>query len=427
MRRLPGWLAPVLVPAILVAALGCREDAESPTAPEPAPALATTATTALSFRQVSGGGAHTCGLTADNQAYCWGWNGYGQLGDGTNTGPETCTVANSAAPCSTRPVAVLGGLRFRQLGAGTYHTCGVTMDYRAYCWGGNSTGQLGDGTTTNRLTPVPVAGGRQFRRVDAGDSHTCGVSYPDNRAYCWGWNRAGQLGVGTNTGPETCTITVIGGTITTPCSTKPVAVRGGLLFRHVAAGVYHTCGVTTTNQAYCWGANGSGQLGDSTEVVQRLRPSQVAGGRQFRQVDVGFEHTCGVTTSDRAFCWGNGASGQLGNGKTYKSFWPRLVFGGVYFDRISAGQNHTCGEATDNRAYCWGVDGLGDGTTTKQLRPVPVAGGLTFSQVSAGSFHTCAKTPASLAYCWGLNSSGELGDGTTTDRLTPVRVAGPAP
>jgi Regulator of chromosome condensation (RCC1) repeat len=408
-------LAPVFAPAVLIAALGCREDAESPIAPGSGPALDVTPAHVLSFRQVSAGNAHTCGVTTDNLAYCWGLNRWGQLGDGTTTDHLT-------------PVPVSGTLRFRHVSAGLSETCGVTTDYRAYCWGSNLFGELGDGSTTNRLVPTPVAGGRQFRRVDVGGGHTCGVSYSDNRAFCWGGNMEGQLGVGTNTGPEICLVREDGVSLT--CSTRPVAVRGGLLFRQVAAGGYHTCGTTTDDRAYCWGANFDGQIGDSTEVARRLRPSLVAGGRRFLQVDAGFLHSCGVTTTDRAFCWGNGRGGQLGNGKTYLSFWPRRVAGGLYFERVSAGQAHSCGVTSDNRAYCWGGNergSLGDGSTATHLTPVPVAGGLTFSQVSAGSFHTCGTTPASVAYCWGSNLWGQVGDGTTTySRLTPTPVAGPS-
>lgn len=371
------------------------------------------AAAALAFSQVSASGGsfqpHTCGVTTDNRAYCWGSNHIGQLGVGTNTGPENCPLPSvSRDACSTRPVAVLGGLRFRQVSAGGTHTCGVTIDYRAYCWGANHASQLGDGTTTGRLAPVAVAGGLKFRRVDGGFLHTCGVSYPDDRAYCWGWNVSAQLGDGTKTQ-----------------RLSPVAVAGGRLFSHVSAGQFHTCGVTTSGVVFCWGRNQEGQLGDSG-TVNRRRPSQVAGTRRFRQVDAGERHTCAVANSSRAFCWGDGQSGQIGNGKRYMSSWPRAVSGGLSFDRVTAGGSHTCGETNTNRAYCWGFGtALGDGTSGVALTPVAVAGGLTFSQVSAGGDYTCGKTTAAVAYCWGDNDSGNLGDGTTGERLTPRPVAGP--
>jgi alpha-tubulin suppressor-like RCC1 family protein len=405
--RAAGALAPIAF------ALGCRDDAASPTAPTPpSPAANASAAVVLAFGQVSGGEYHTCGVTTDNQAYCWGYNQWGQLGDGTDTGPELCTGAVGPFPCSTRPVLVAGGHRFRQVSAAGFHTCGVTTDYRVYCWGPNSAGQLGDGTTTQRLTPVAVAGGRQFRQVDVGYSHTCGVT-TDNRAFCWGSNVYGQLGDGTTSQRLT-----------------PVAVAGGLTFRQVSAGTGHynfTCGVTTANRAYCWGRNNYGQLGDSTTAARRVRPSPVVGGRQYRQVDAGYYHACGVTTDNRAFCWGNGNDGQLGNNKTYLSFWPRAVRGGLSFTRVTAGNAHTCGETIDNRAFCWGSNvygQLGDGTNTQRLVPVAVAGGLYFKQVSAGGRHTCGKTSFAVAYCWGSGFFGQLGNGTTSDRSRPTAVAG---
>ena len=397
-------LALLLAPALLVTALGCREDAQAPTAPEVIPPVNASATGALAFRQLSAGGLQTCGLTEENRAYCWGYNGSGAIGDGTTTTRLT-------------PVAVAGTLRFRQVDAGVFHTCAVTTDYRAYCWGANRFGALGDGTTDTRLQPVAVEGGHQFRQIDAGQYHTCGRT-TENRVYCWGNNGSGQLGTGTNSGPETCDFS--------PCSTRPVAVVGTLAFRQISAGGNHTCGVAGASRAYCWGDNAFGQIGDSSTVVRRLKPSRVAGGLEFRQVDAGMYHSCGVTTGDRAFCWGNGRSGQIGDGKPYLRFWPRRVAGGLSFTRVSTEGFHTCGETTENRAWCWGENSsgqLGDGTTTRRLKPVAVAGGLFFSQVSAGS-HTCGRTPAAVAYCWGYNGEGELGDGTTTQRLRPVPVAG---
>lgn len=382
--------------ALLVAMMGCQEDVTSPTPPEPELALATAAVP-LAFYQVSAGAGYTCGVTTDNRAYCWGT---GLLGDGSTWNP------------GTRPVAVAGGLRFHAVSVGNTHACGITTDNRAYCWGENSGGQLGNGTTTNRLRPVLVAGGRRFSQVDAGSSHSCGLSYPDKRAYCWGTNTDGALGNGTVTRRLT-----------------PVAVVGARQFRQVSAGWNHTCAVTPTDVAYCWGTNRSGEAGDGSTFNQRLRPVLVAGGLKFRQVDAAYRFTCGVTTSYRAFCWGDGRSGQMGNGKNDVYRKPTAVAGGLRFDRVSAGSAHACGETTNNRAYCWGSNtrgGVGDGSRLNQrLTPVAVVGGLFFSQVSAGSFYTCGRTAEGKAYCWGDNLSGELGDGTTTERSTPTAVAGP--
>ncbi|MBA2459963.1 MAG: chromosome condensation regulator RCC1 [Gemmatimonadales bacterium] len=365
--------------------------------------MATASTQALSFRQVSAGtGGHTCGVTTGNIAYCWGANFSGELGDGSTTR-------------RLRPVPVAGSLRFSQVSAGVYHSCGVTTDRRVYCWGDNVFGQLGDGTTMQRLTPVPVAGGRRFRTVDAGRGATCGVSYPDNRPFCWGANGKGQLGDGTTTARLT-----------------PRLVVGGHLFRQVHIGRIHTCGVTLNDQVLCWGSNEEdGRLGDgSPRGTVRPSPAPVAGDRRYRQVDVGENHVCAVTTGDRAFCWGNGQGGQIGDGNALNRFTPRAVVGGLNFTRVSVGTGASCGETAGNRAYCWGLNNYGqagDGSSeSTPRRPVAVAGGLTFSQVSASGTHTCGVTPAGSGYCWGANFNGEIGDGTTNERRTPVPVAGPS-
>jgi alpha-tubulin suppressor-like RCC1 family protein len=391
---------------VMLSAISCRDESSAgPTDPptvaegEPA-ALASAAAPALSFYQVSAGFEHTCGVTMDNRVYCWGDNANGKLGDGTETSRH-------------KPVRVATELLFRQVSAGTQTTCGVTTAYRVYCWGHNGQGTLGNGTTIHHsTTPVAAAGGRQFRQVETKNFHTCAVGVADSRAYCWGWNAEGQLGDGTTTD-----------------RTVPVAVTGTLQFREVRTGSEHTCGVTTDDRAFCWGLNRQGQLGDRTEVRRRTKPALVADGHRFRQLAAGDYHNCAVRTDNRAFCWGNGTAGQIGNGKTYLSFWPRPVSGGLFFDRVTGGMAHSCGETTTNRAYCWGYNGqgmLGDGTTQRRLTPVAVAGGHFFSQLSAGSFHTCGKTDAGQGYCWGENFNGQLGDGTTEKRFTPVAVVGPS-
>jgi alpha-tubulin suppressor-like RCC1 family protein len=413
-RRLTHWLAPVLAPAVVVAALGCREEAGSPTAPEPGPALDIGAAQVLSFRQVSAGSSHTCGVTPDNLAYCWGLNQSGQLGNGTDTGPETCSPSDF--PCSTRPVAVAGGLRFRLVTAGGEHTCGVTTNDQAYCWG--AAGSIGDGTTNPSLTPVAVAGGLQFSQVAAGFSHTCGAT-PDSRAYCWGSNYFGQLGDGT-----------------TDDHLTPFAVAGGLQFSRVDAGERHNCARIPNDNVYCWGSNDGGQLGNGTRGPERCnlqrcstRPVRVLGLRfRLRQVSGGGFHSCGLR-ANLAYCWGSNGAGQLGDGTTTRRLEPVAVADGRRFREVSAGGGHTCAVNPLDVAFCWGDNGggqLGDNTNTQRLTPVRVVRGLRFRQVSTGGQHTCGVTTGNLAYCWGVNNVGQVGDGThIIQRRRPTPVAGP--
>ena len=395
--------------AIAAAAFGCSSDVPSPTEPDPAAELATAAQV-LSFRQVSaanhhscgvttddraycwgdggGGGllgngtmnssrvpvavsgglrflqvsagmAHTCGLTGDNRAYCWGHNGNGQLGDGTGTG-DPGTISGSVR---LAPVAVAGGLRFRQLRAGGNHTCGVTTTNVAYCWGWNVAGELGDGTTVKRLAPTRVAGGLSFRQVSV-SGHTCGVT-TGNRAYCWGQNTDGQLGIGIF-GRQNGRLT-------------PVPVSTSVSFRQVHAGLAHSCGITMGDRVYCWGSNAFGELGDGT-TSRRTRPVAVVGGLQFRWVSPAGQFTCGTTLGNLAYCWGRNDWAALGDGTTTGRIRPTRVVGGLRFSMVSATSwTHTCGVTTGSRAYCWGDNTwgqLGDGTSTRRLRPTPVAGAM---------------------------------------------------
>jgi alpha-tubulin suppressor-like RCC1 family protein len=367
----------------VLSGVSCRgtdiaEPTEPSTGSELRPALATT-TSALAFRQVSTGWWYACGVTTDDRAYCWGTNSDG-LGNGTGED-------------AVAPVAVAGGLQFRQVSAGKTHACAVTTDDRAYCWGRNDFGQLGDGTTNSSPTPVAVGGGRRFRQVRAGWYHTCGVNRYDV-AFCWGYNNKGQLGDGTFTQRLT-----------------PVRVTGGLRFRHVVPDGLHTCGVTTESRAFCWGFNTDGQLGDGT-TIQHRKPAPVAGGLSFRQVSTGATQagswhavSCGVTTDNRAYCWGDNEFGQLGDGTTTKRLTPTPVGGDLQFSGVSTSGEHTCGVTTGGLAYCWGrneyIARLGYGPYENQPAPGAVSGGLVFREVSSGWYQTCGVTTDNLAYCWG--------------------------
>ena len=225
--------------------------------------------------------------------------------------------------------------------------------------------------------------------------------------------------------------------------TSPIAVAGGLSFATVSVGVAHSCGVTTTGAAYCWGNDIYGMLGDG-DTLSKASPVAVAGGLSFLTVSAGSFHVCGITTVGAAYCWGANVNGELGNGSTGPelclsyypcSTTPVAVLGGLAFTTVSVGggeaDSYACGITTGGAAYCWGSNmhgQLGDGTTTNRTSPVPVSGGLKFATVSAaldasGRYsHTCGVTTEGATYCWGSNSKGQLGDGTTTNRSVPVKV-----
>jgi alpha-tubulin suppressor-like RCC1 family protein len=307
----------------------------------------------LRFAAASAGSWHACGITAGGAAYCWGDNRYGELGDGTATSRAS-------------PVVVQGGLRLVAVSAGASHTCGVTTAGAAYCWGDNTYGQLGDGTTTSRPIPVRVLGGLTFASVSAaaGGVHTCGIA-TDGATYCWGGDAFGELGDGTTTN-----------------RTSPVAVAGGLTFALIRAGGSHTCGVTTTGAAYCWGANSYGQVGDGT-TTDRSSPVAVLGGITFVAVSAGAGHTCGITPVGAALCWGWNHYGQLGDGTGVDRSSPAAVSGGLTFRALSVaggGGAHTCGLTSTGEAYCWGDGEYGElgegqsGSAHYTTVPVKVAG-----------------------------------------------------
>jgi alpha-tubulin suppressor-like RCC1 family protein len=356
----------------------------------------------LALSAVSSGLLHNCGRTSDGVAFCWGYNSNGELGNGSTANRST-------------PVPVSGGLSLASIRAGGNHSCGVTTGGAAYCWGDNLVGELGNGSTTSSSTPVAVAGGLMFAAVSPGlQSHTCGLTI-GGAAYCWGFGAQGQLGNDSTSNEST-----------------PVAVSGGLNFASVTAGAFHSCGVTTGGAAYCWGSNDSGQLGNGL-TTSSSTPVPVSGGLTFAAVSAGSLHTCGVTTGGAVYCWGFNGYGQLGNGTTLRSSSPVPVSGGFSFTSVSAGGLYSCGITTGGAAYCWGnnFEGeLGNGATTGVISsnsstPVAVSGGLAFATLSAGVFQSCAVTTGDAVYCWGFNAYGQLGNGTTSDSNTPVAISSP--
>jgi alpha-tubulin suppressor-like RCC1 family protein len=247
----------------------------------------------IAFASIAAGDPASCGVATDGTGYCWGDNGYGNVGNGVASTDDVLA-----------PVAVSGGLKWAAIDAGGVFACGLTTDGAIYCWGSNTYGQLGNGkpitNTTTDLSKVPskVVGNQTWKAVTIGQYFACGLTTA-GAAYCWGRNDY-QLG---NGGSES--------------SSTPVAVQGGLSFTKIDSGRDFTCGLTVAGVAHCWGANVAGQLGAGPDAESLSRtPLPVVGNLRFTAISASsLEHTCGVTADQTAvYCWGRNDHGQLGNG-----------------------------------------------------------------------------------------------------------------
>jgi alpha-tubulin suppressor-like RCC1 family protein len=313
------------------------------------------------FTAISAGDYHVCAVSAAGSALCWGSNARGQLGAGPPS--PACVRYGGSYPCSAVPVAVAGGLSVRRIAAGGSTTCAVTSSNSAYCWGDNTTGQLGIGNTTASDVPVQLNTNGSLTAITVGRSHACALT-PAGKAYCWGSNSVGQTGAPTRTTCPDGLGRVVG------CSMTPQAVDKDITFTSITAGGDHSCALTADGSAYCWGSNASGELGNGTQTLSDS-PVAAANGLHFSAITAGANHTCGITAGG-TYCWGSNSSEQLGAGiKSMLSAQPVLVLGGFTFESISAGGAFSCGVAV-HLAYCWGNNGLGQlGTGDTKPSSVP--------------------------------------------------------
>ncbi|HXB25440.1 MAG TPA: hypothetical protein VNV25_11990 [Gemmatimonadaceae bacterium] len=365
---------------------------------------------------IAAGDESTCLLTQAGSAYCWGADTSGALGDGTSVGVELT------------PIAVAGNHTYTALSGAEFFRCGLSGEL-PLCWGQT----LNDGPGSLYTDSVPAsltAGLPPLAAISAGPSHACGLTKA-GIAYCWGENYFGQLG--------------IGDTLRHPSA---VAVAGGMRWTAISVGFWHTCALTADSTTFCWGENLVGELAASPDSVPlSTTPLAIAGAPKFASLSAGSLYTCGLTAAGALYCWGWNYAGNLGDSTTTNTEiptpvgQPNLVFRSVITSSANSIALTTCGITTANAVYCWGWGGYGqlgnpsapivscDSVTTNpvpcsSLVPFPVAGGLAFETVSIGTTHACGVTLSSTAYCWGTNDHGQLGDGTTQSSTVPVAVSG---
>jgi alpha-tubulin suppressor-like RCC1 family protein len=286
------------------------------------------AVTTWDGRGLAAGLAHACGLRSDTSLWCWGQNTDGRVGIGATSTYEAAPVQISS-PGTTGWTMVAGG---------DSHTCGVRTS-RVYCWGSNSSGQLGNGNTTDQATPTLALGGyTNWSTVDAGLAHSCGLR-ATGALYCWGANSNGQLGIGSVV--DTSTPTVVSGT-----------------WSSISVGSTHTCGIKTAGTLWCWGNGADGRLGLGS-ATQFTSPQQVGVLTTWTSVAAGGAANCGILAAGSLWCWGKNTDGQVGQGNTSAYASPTQVGSATTWRSVTGGLSNFCATQSGRTVLCWGEGRLG--------------------------------------------------------------------
>lgn len=357
--------------------------------------------------QISARGDHSCALLNTGAVKCWGYNSYGQLGDGTQDSKNTPTQVSG----------LTSGVN--QITAGWLSSCALLGTGEVRCWGSNLSGQIGDGTITNwRLTPTKVIGlSSSVTHVSAANHFSC-ARLSSGSVQCWGRGKRGELGDGTVINKST-----------KPRPTQILDLSSNAL--SLAAGSNHTCALLDSGSLKCWGLNLSGQIGDGFQV-DKYAPTQVTGlSSGVTSVVAGENHSCALLSDGSAKCWGQNTYGAIGDDSTIDRSLPTQVLGltsGV--SKISAGGRNTCVLLSSGAVKCWGDNssgqiGNGDAELRSQKIPTQVSG-LTsdVTQISMGYGHACALLSTGAVKCWGANGAGQLGDGSQNNKNAPIQVSG---
>ena len=356
---------------------------------------------------VTTGNGFSCGLMPDQTVWCWGKNTTGQLGVGDDT--------DSLVPewVRTLPPAI-------DVSAGHDHTCAVDTAHNVWCWGNDAFGQLGNGTTSVQEEFPQLVLGIQATQVSAGDGATCALTLAGT-VDCWGDNNFGELGDGTTADAST-----------------PQPVTGLTGMTQVAAGFFHACALAATGTVSCWGDGSGGALGNGKKASSSV--PVLAAVENATSIAAGSADSCAIIGGGDLQCWGGNSVGQLGTGDTVNHPFPTQVAGVTSgAQQVTLGQGFGCAiiSIAGPTAFCWGDAGgdgrLGTGSFTQQS-PFPVqVFGLTTAptglatgpaQLAAGSNHACVLLQTGQVECWGQGNFGNLGDGSTLDRAIPTPTIG---
>lgn len=336
--------------------------------------------------KLSLGQYHSCALKSDATVWCWGENEEGQLGDGSTTDRLEPTEVDI-----TDVVDIAAGYEF---------TCALKVDGTVWCWGDGQYGQLGNGSIADQTEPVQVGSLGDATSIAAGGWHACAAK-DDDTAVCWGWNGEGELGDGTNVN-----------------SSSPVEVDGLTDVVELTLGEEHSCARIAGGTAKCWGDNEYGQLGNDDDNTDSSNAVGVVHLPIVVDLDAGAWHTCARTSNGRVWCWGRNYRGQLGDGTDDDSDIPVVVTGLTNAVSITANGFFSCAERAEGSVVCWGrnYDGqLGDLSQIDRSEFVRVEGLSNPTSIDTGQWHTCAILANGSIECWGDNESGQLGDGTRVD------------
>jgi alpha-tubulin suppressor-like RCC1 family protein len=355
---------------------------------------------------VVAGGAFTCALRATHTVACWGKNTSGELGQGASGEPVLL------------PAAIPQLADVDLLTAADRHACAATPAGELYCWGSNSQGELGDGTSTDRSLPTRVAalqpGGGNLTALAAGVAHTCAIAA--GQIYCWGANQLGERGDGNDA--------------TTAAPTPPslVSALGGVT--DIAAAGHHTCAIEENGTAWCWGANQAGQLGEGTTTNIGV-PVPVSQLGAAAALAAGDSFSCALRRDGTVWCWGDDRLGQLGTGSRVDRVTPTEVAHLTGALVLAVGGAHTCaalsGTTDALELGCWGANQagqLGDGTRIDRGSAAPLKISLDARELVAGALHTCLGAPDGGVWCWGRGSRGQLGATLMIDSVVPVAAVG---